>query len=641
MTRRTIRRAAIAALSITCLVGSLAAADYETNPELRPSVRCAGLEDASSPTGYGPDCQPLFWDIPAAMHVGQRALATPSAVPGFLNGLTDRPPPLYTDGADGYERPGAGRTRLCPDPDQIPYWRPTGERETVDTLTGPREAEWHEVACRRGSRAYLGPWQLGTKPDVFDKIVFGVLRFESTERIDRDVAAGRAVLRREWNVSSATFTHHAAHHGVCDVSRSLCNNPADPAHAASEECRSYREAADRCPASSPRTSSCSGAGFDVHRSIMGRQGRFTFDLPGGRGLKILEDAQWQCNIHVIADEPPAYGSTTRRNFRKQVGGSVAEAVIDLYTAPDSAVLAPVSFSAEALENGATTWVPPFTLASQESVWHVPFDLAIGMTSMHSHESMVKGRMEILPAAVPRADASPGCGSPAAGDPSPSIYENYSYADPRVCNYWREPGGPIIVRKGQAIRTHCIVNNGVTPTLHVGDPAIRAALEESFAGREALYGQQPAETYRVRYGCEELPSSAAAAVPAYAPPGLPLMRAKDCPPNPEVDSVGGVIDGPYDAPEYCPRGDTFTGRCVPASQAFADAAEDAMCIGIMMFWPLERLTNADGSVDPEARQDLEEGRADEVGTPGHVPRVPSDPGYCDDGSGSGNCSSAGL
>jgi hypothetical protein len=85
--------------------------------------------------------------------------------------------------------------------------------------------------------------------------------------------------------------------------------------------------------------------FSTFRATAARQGRSTIDLPPGRAFGEVEDPLWFCNQHVISDEPPDYGSTVRRNFRKQKGGAVGEMILQLFTAPASdESLKPVSLS---------------------------------------------------------------------------------------------------------------------------------------------------------------------------------------------------------------------------------------------------------------------------------------------------------
>src|SRR2546428_7641038 len=119
-------------------------ADYHTNPELKPSSRCGtALQKNPLPNpgnidsleNYTTDCQPLYWDLPATVQLHVPVRAAYDAITGFLHGRTDRPPPLYTDGVDGFDEPGTGLTQLCPDvidpvtggiDHLIPWWAPAG-----------------------------------------------------------------------------------------------------------------------------------------------------------------------------------------------------------------------------------------------------------------------------------------------------------------------------------------------------------------------------------------------------------------------------------------------------------------------------------------------------------------------------------
>ncbi|MGH7822341.1 MAG: hypothetical protein ACREQ9_21470, partial [Candidatus Binatia bacterium] len=138
-----------------------------------------------------------------------------------------------------------------------------------------------------------------------------------------------------------------------------------------------------------------------------------------------------------------------------------------------------------------------------------------------------------------------------------------------------------------------------------------------------YGAQDPSAYRVRYGCEEVTG---------VPPGAPADHARDCPPNPQTEN-DRPVDGAYDAPEACPRGSGYTGRCVPANVVFANTGEDAMCIPIVLYWPLDRLIDAGGAPNEEAIDALASGHPEEVGTPGRVWKSPSDGGSCNDGASS--------
>lgn len=611
---RFARNLALTGAGVSLLVGALPArADYDTHPELAPSVRCAGLEDRSSPTGYGLDCQPLVWDLPAATHVGETATAAPLAsFPDFAGGRTDRPPPLYTDGGKGFERPGAGRTALCASPSEVPYWKDTNAKDA-------NGAEVYEVACRRGTRAYYGPWTVGTDPLVFDKLAYKVLVFDNASRLAAESSGS------EMNVSAEVYDHVASHHGTCYVSSDRCADATNPDYANSTACDAFRQIARACPAEGPSTD-CpqqQAYGFVAFRSTTGRQGRYTMDLPPGRAFPVARDPMWLCQQHVVAAEPTVDGRP--RDFRKQRNGAVGEMVIQLFTEPASnRAYKPVDMGFDFVASAATTLIPPHTIAPQDTVWYAPFDLAIGMITIHSHANMVKGTVDVVPASPPRLMSSdPRCGGP----PSPHVYENYDYFQPQVCEYWRDAEGPLVLRKGEAIHASCLINNGVRPTEAIADPTLRRAVETSAAGHEVLYGDQAAASYRSRYGCEKTMG---------VPPGRPGEHARDCPPNPDG---GGGVDRPYDASgangglAYCPTNLGYTGRCVPANAVFSNTGPDSMCIPIVMYWPLDRVLGADGSVDPQAAGELRNGNLNQVGTPGRVWKSPSDGGACDDGAGS--------
>jgi len=93
-----------------------------------------------------------------AAHVPVRAAY--DSITGFLHGLTDRPPSLYTDGVDGFDEPGLGLTQLCPDvPDPSP-----GDR-SHDPVVGAggsgygRDQSLHRrmpAGCPRPLRAVAG-----------------------------------------------------------------------------------------------------------------------------------------------------------------------------------------------------------------------------------------------------------------------------------------------------------------------------------------------------------------------------------------------------------------------------------------------------------------------------------------------------
>src|SRR5439155_434439 len=157
---------------------------------------------------------------------------------------TDRPPPLYTDGVDGFDEPGPGLTPLCPDvPDpvtggidhMIPWWASAGQDTDGTNL--------YTVECRRGVRVHYGPWQVGTDPKIYDRVAEAIVRFENIDQLNDDNVP--LSNRREWNVASEFYNHFGSHHGTCWnpgvgfqgtgqlQGPNPCNNPDDPATAAS------------------------------------------------------------------------------------------------------------------------------------------------------------------------------------------------------------------------------------------------------------------------------------------------------------------------------------------------------------------------------------------------------------------------
>src|SRR5207247_7563347 len=181
----------------TLLIGlTTATADYHTNPELKPSSRCGtALQKNPLPDpgniesleNYTTDCQPLYWDRPATVLLHVPVRAEYDRITGFLHGRIDRPPPLYTDGVDGFDEPGLGLTQLCPDvPDpvtggidhMIPWWAPAGQdTDGTNRYTGE---------CRRGVRVHYGPGQVGTDPKSYDLGAESIVRVDNTEQLNDD-----------------------------------------------------------------------------------------------------------------------------------------------------------------------------------------------------------------------------------------------------------------------------------------------------------------------------------------------------------------------------------------------------------------------------------------------------------------------
>src|SRR5438093_307193 len=131
-----------------------------------------------------------------------------------------------------------------------------------------------------------------------------------------------------------------------------------------------------------------------------------------------------------------------------------------------------SASASTSATGAVkTFFPPYTIGNTGSVWYAPYDLAIGILAIHSHKRTVKGTIDVMPAnpirtgGLSQEEAGAGtrpqeCGVSQNGLPPEHIYADWHWDDPPVCRYYKQPDGPLILRKGDALVTHCIHNNGV-------------------------------------------------------------------------------------------------------------------------------------------------------------------------------------
>src|SRR2546428_214489 len=185
-------------------------ADYHTNPELKPSSRCGmALQKNPLPNPgnidsletYTTDCQPLYWDLPATVQLHVPVRAAYDSITGFLHGLTDRPPPLYTDGVDGFDEPGFGLTQLCPDvvdpvtggiDHLIPWWALAGQGTGGTKLsTGP---------CPRGGpRPPRAPAGGGRTPNSPNSGYTQQSRnaTQSPGRLFVDLPTGRAVYNLE------------------------------------------------------------------------------------------------------------------------------------------------------------------------------------------------------------------------------------------------------------------------------------------------------------------------------------------------------------------------------------------------------------------------------------------------------------
>ena len=559
--------------------------------------------------------------------------------------------------------------------------------------TAPQEGPLFQLACQRGTRTYYGPWQTGDKVapencdpataqcgNVYDRLASNQFtKFESTARLDRDVEALRTTpdRRLEWNTGSEFYNHFASHHGTCWASGDPCADAANPKpreayNTPDGECAYYEywttpgtgchpeDADNACHGAKegePQRPAGSNGSF---RNATQIPGRLSVPLPGNRGVETTEDTVWMCNHHVVTQLPPgSYDMDRLANYRLQqrgvvndtteydvygvppgeeVGGAVGEMIIQYFTRPMSGDVKPLNIAFNAAADLATTWYPPFTWNYHESEWLPPFDAAVGLTAIHSHHRMVKGTMAVAPASPPRTNSQdPNCG----GAGSTDIYTSWYWEDAPVCQYWKETDGPVIVRKGQSLRTTCYVNNGVTPeaikhglvagsavqTLKVLGAPIPDypelmpastwgdALAESPVGRQLLYGLHPPINYRVVYKC----STQAPTLPGAT---IVPLDYEICSPNPAVDADLDYIDGPYKNPAQC--GGDPDALCQPGTIRFACIGEDEMCIGVSMYWALPRLG---GEGNDEAMENLQSGNVNEVGTPGNAGADTSLSGLC--------------
>src|SRR2546425_531112 len=598
-TRMTLGAAATLLIGVTT-----ATADYHNHPELKPSSRCGtALQKNPLPNpgnidsleNYTTDCQPLYWDLPATvqLHVPVRAAYDP--ITGFPHGATDRPPSLYTDGVDGFDEPGLGLTQLCPDvPDavtggidhMIPWWAPAGGDTDGTTL--------YTGECRRGVRLHYGPGQVGTDPKIYDRVAEAIVRFENTDQLNDDNVP--LSNRREWNTASEFYNHFASHHATCWnpgvgfqgtgqlQGANTCNNPDDPATASSTSAcgtngnppppGSYQSGAEACPTSDPRFHCSVYSGYNQQfRNATQYPGRLFVDLPDGRAVYNLEDQLWACDHHVVSELPIGYqGNTTFRNFRKQKGGLIAQHAEDGWPAPGTT---PIGGSVG--EIIIQLFSAPVADGSYKPI-SVGFDVVVNVATTFFPPYTI-------------------------GNTGSVWYAPYDLAI-----------GILAIHSEQA------------------PEPLRTALRDGIVGDEVLFGEQKDDLgikqliYRVRYGCEQIPG---------VPPGSIGSPAQVCPPNPATDPPGCAlgqdsnchpVDGPYPNPDICTAG---TGNCVPANIVFANVAEDEMCIGVVMYWPLDPILNADGSRNQQAIQDFESdpNNINKYGTPGRLPKSPSDIGYC--------------
>ncbi|MGH7818871.1 MAG: hypothetical protein ACREQ9_03785, partial [Candidatus Binatia bacterium] len=588
---------------------------------------------------------------------------------GFKHGLTDRPPPMYvgTVGVvrDGFERledcqsEAGDCERLCPNPLEVPWWAPA--EEDVDG-TARRQIE-----CRRGVRVTYGPWQTGTSPRVDDRVAEAVVRFENSAHLDADGATDPSD-RWEWNVASELYNNFGSHHATCwnpgvGIGQTPlsageeCNDPEDPATATDmEQCGEYQAGADTCPASDPRFECPGYSRYNQQfRNATQYPGRLFVDLPEGRAAKTLQNQLWGCDHHVVTYQTADSGTDRSgyHDYRNQkgglvakhdegdwnagevIGGAVGEMIIQLFTAPRTdGNYKPLSVGFDVVTNVATTYFPPYTIGNSGGIWYAPYDLAVGILAIHSHKRMVKGTIDVVPANPIRTSGleenpdpnitNESCGVSDDGLPPEHIYVDWHWDDAPVCRYYKQPDGPLILRKGDALVTRCLVNNGVIQSEQAPEP-VRSSIRNGIVGQEVLFGRQDPLTYRVRYGCEQIPG---------VPPGYPYTPAQVCPPNPDTNPPGCVlgedpdchpVDGRYLNPDICTSG---TGYCAPANVVFANVAEDEMCIGVVMYWPLDPLVTEEG-VNQEAVDAIQSdpNNADDYGTPGRLPKSPTDIGYC--------------
>jgi hypothetical protein len=708
-------------LSATLLAfAAPALADYDTHPELRPANRCVTADGRSfAEAGIDPlHCQRLIWDLPTTVKVGTVAVAAPYAedpIPRFPRGVTDRPPPLYvldanrdgvSDNGEGYENPGPGRVPLCPQ-DHIGWWAPiedanhvavigndpTGKRHDAEDRTKIQRGPLFRVECRRGTRAYMGPWQLGSNPNRYDFNGLGILRFENTARLNRDVAAARTTenKRIEWNTGSEYYNHFASHHGTCYYpgaktpgqgptggtgSFDRCDDPMNPLPREAYDpgnpkalCRDYQRSSDgpddpmgKGPCySEDEDVRCTHAKGPAVRDATQVPGRLVKYYPDGRGIPSVEDVLFNCDHHVVTQLPPgSYGINKLANFRLArgglrnttkdmifdtppggvIGGAVGELIIQYFTEPANAPVKPLNWMFQAVPDLAT-YYPPFTFNYKEVPWTAPYDLKMTMLVLHSHHRMVKGTINLTPNPLRANSPNPDCGGSAGQSVPPlNLYTNWAWEDAPICDLWKDPDGPVVMRKGQVLRAGCAVNNGVTPeaikhgliagdvvetlrTLSNGaipeDPSTvptstwAPAFVNSPVGQQLLYGTHEPENYRVVYKC----STTAPTVPGATAVGVLGTATKICPPNPKKDADGDYVDGTYVNEAICGPG----GLCEPSAIAWADRAEDEMCIMVGHYYGLDRIGDIDGGGHDRAVAKLSSGdpnQMQDVGTPGNSP-----------------------
>jgi hypothetical protein len=571
---------------------------------------------------------------------------------------------------------------LGPDGKQVIGDDPTGSLHSVDDPKKIQSGPLYRVECRRGYRASFGPWQMGTDPDVYDyDFQRGLIRFENTRRLDRDAAenklprdANGQQQRIEWATDYEFYMHFSSHHMTCwDVQGEAlnltgphpCDDPKNPkpreAYDKSNpnaECRAYQRPADG-PDDPMGQGGCNGGSSDpdcegVEQSLLFRAGieapgRFRLQYPTGTGMPGVEQQLWKCDQHAVNQLPPgSYGMTKLANYRLQKGGltnrtkqtwfntppgqvwggAVGEIIAQYYTEPGATKMRPLNYMFNLVNDLATTAYPPFTWNYHETEWVAPYDLAMAFFATHSHHRMVKGTINVVPNPPRPNGTDPECGGANGPVPPTSMYTNWSWEDAKLCYYWKEADGPLIIRKGQVVRTTCYVNNGITPEAIkqglVGGATVqslRAAgapipetpsagptsewsglLMDSPVGREFLYGTHPPINYRVVYKCGPTPGTS-------SPTGA------ICNPNPAVDADGDYVDGSYENPVQCGEEDVW---CSPSTITFQNRGEDEMCIGVGLYYALDRIGDVDGGGHDAAMEKLTSGdpnQMQQVGTPG--------------------------
>jgi hypothetical protein len=591
---------------------------------------------------------------------------------------------------------------------------PTGKLHDAEDRTKVQRGPLFQVQCRRGSRSYQGPWQLGTNPHRYDYNGLAILRFENTGRLNRDVAAGRTTedKRIEWNTGSEYYNHFASHHGTCyypgkksegdGTAAGLgnldpCDDPLNPLPREAYDpgnpkafCRAYQRSSDG-PDDPMGKGGCYAADSDTRCSVHGSggvvrdatqvPGRLVKYFPDERGIPSVEDVLFRCDHHVVTQLPPgSYGITKLANFRlahggirndanvtlmdtppgEIIGGAVGELIIQYFTEPANAAVKPLNWMFTALPD-LVTYYPPFTINYKEVPWTAPYDLEMTMLVLHSHHRMVKGTINLTPNPLRLNSTNPLCGGSAGQTVPPlNLYTNWQWEDAPICDYWKEPDGPLTLRKSDVLRAGCTVNNGITPeaikhglvagdvvetlrTLSNGaipdDPSTvptstwAPAFIGSPVGREILYGTHDPENYRVVYKCatgstpeqvevedtavgvpDPVGGTPLATVPGATAPGVLGTGTVICPPNPKKDADGDYVDGTYLNEAICGPG----GLCEPSAVVWADRAEDEMCIMVGHYYALDRIGDMEGGGHDRAVGHLTSGdpnRVDDVGTPG--------------------------